>query len=131
MQACLCVCHLVEVCLYSSLRPQTQSRTKRGETGGGVSRMLLGLLLPPRAEGRQALGTQCRISGPLLLGAMVGILLAPCWEEPPTSSPQGQRALGELSLGGRRLAVGQRWTVKMAPVLLQTPRITAADRRRE
>ena len=34
--------------------------------------MLLGLLLPPRAEGGQALGTQHHIWGSLLPGAVMG-----------------------------------------------------------
>lgn len=78
----------LEICLRSPLRPLSQSKRKTGEIGGHISRMLLGLSLLPRAEGRQALGTRCHIWGPLLLGVVMGVLLAPWWKEPLTFSHQ-------------------------------------------
>ena len=53
----------MEVCLYSPLRQWNQSKRKRSETGGSVSRIFLGLSLPPRAERRWALGTRHHIWG--------------------------------------------------------------------
>lgn len=72
----------------SLLSSETQGRSKRtrDETGGHVSRMLLGLSLPPRAEARQALKTWCHIWEPRFLEAVMGVLLASCWKDPLTSS---------------------------------------------
>lgn len=98
-------------------RLQRESRSKRrGGISGGVSIMLLGLSLPPRAEGRLALGTRHHIWGSPAPAFVV--------ERTPTPLPSSAEAALRIEAGWMVLhSWAERWeikTLKMLHTLLQT-----------